>query len=138
MRCRYTNKEVELLARLMRSEALGEGVYGMKLVGNVVINRVVAKCTTFKNINTIYDAIFQKGQFEGTKTPLFNCRPNKAEKQRAMDCIKYWRGDPAYKALFFQNPGKNKPCKQKWWGVFEGRYKNHCFYNPETKWKCGL
>ena len=118
MRCRYTNKEVELLARLMRSEALGEGVYGMKLVGNV--------------------AIFQKGQFEGTKTPLFNGRPNKAEKQRAMDCIKYWRGDPAYKALFFQNPGKNKPCKQKWWGVFEGRYKNHCFYNPETKWKCGL
>lgn len=106
MRCRYTNKEVELLARLMRSEALGEGVYGMKLVGNVVINRVVAKCTTFKNINTIYDAIFQKGQFEGTKTPLFNGRPNKAEKQRAMDCIKYWRGDPAYKALFFQNPGK--------------------------------
>ncbi len=138
MRCRYTNKETELLARLMRSEALGEGVYGMKLVGNVVINRVVAKCTTFKNINTIYDAIFQKGQFEGTKTPLFNGRPNKAEKQRAMDCIKYWRGDPAYKALFFQNPGKNKPCKQKWWGVFEGRYKNHCFYNPETKWKCGL
>ena len=138
MRCRYTNKEVELLARLMRSEALGEGVYGMKLVGNVVINRVAAKCTTFKNINTIYDAIFQKGQFEGTKTPLFNGRPNKAEKQRAMDCIKYWRGDPAYKALFFQNPGKNKPCKQKWWGVFEGRYKNHCFYNPETKWKCGL
>lgn len=138
MRCRYTNKEVELLARLMRSEALGEGVYGMKLVGNVVINRVVAKCTTFKNINTIYDAIFQKGQFEGTKTPLFNGRPNKAEKQRAMDCIKYWRGDPAYKALFFQNPEKNKPCKQKWWGVFEGRYKNHCFYNPETKWKCGL
>ena len=138
MRCRYTNKEAELLARLMRSEALGEGVYGMKLVGNVVINRVVAKCTTFKNINTIYDAIFQKGQFEGTKTPLFNGRPNKAEKQRAMDCIKYWRGDSAYKALFFQNPGKNKPCKQKWWGVFEGRYKNHCFYNPETKWKCGL
>lgn len=138
MRCRYTNKEAELLARLMRSEALGEGVYGMKLVGNVVINRVVAKCTTFKNINTIYDAIFQKGQFEGTKTPLFNGRPNKAEKQRAMDCIKYWRGDPAYKALFFQNPGKNKPCKQKLWGVFEGRYKNHCFYNPETKWKCGL
>lgn len=138
MRCRYTNKEAELLARLMRSEPLGEGVYGMKLVGNVVINRVVAKCTTFKNINTIYDAIFQKGQFEGTKTPLFNGRPNKAEKQRAMDCIKYWRGDPAYKALFFQNPGKNKPCKQKWWGVFEGRYKNHCFYNPETKWKCGL
>ena len=138
MRCRYTNKEAELLARLMRSEGLGEGVYGMKLVGNVVINRVVAKCTTFKNINTIYDAIFQKGQFEGTKTPLFNGRPNKAEKQRAMDCIKYWRGDPAYKALFFQNPGKNKPCKQKWWGVFEGRYKNHCFYNPETKWKCGL
>lgn len=138
MRCKYTEEEVSLLARLMRSEALGEGVLGMKLVGNVVINRVVARCSTFKNIATIKGAIFQKGQFEGTKTPLFNGRPNKAELRRAKDCIEYWRGDPATRALFFQNPGKGKPCKTNWWGKFSGRYKNHCFYNGESQWKCGL
>ena len=41
-RISYTEKEVELLARLIKSEALGEGEEGMLLVGNVVVNRVVA------------------------------------------------------------------------------------------------
>jgi len=138
MRCSYNEEEVSLLARLMRSEALGEGVFGMKLVGNVVINRVVATCSTFKQVKTIKQAIFQKGQFEGTKTPLFNGRPNKAEKRRAKDCIDYWRADPATNALFFQNPGKGKSCRKDWWGVLSGRYKNHCFYNGKSEWKCNL
>lgn len=43
-RISYTEKEVELLARLIKSEALGEGEEGMLLVGNVVVNRVVANC----------------------------------------------------------------------------------------------
>ena len=33
-RISYTEKEVELLARLIKSEALGEGEEGMLLVGN--------------------------------------------------------------------------------------------------------
>ena len=43
-RISYTEKEVELLARLIKSEALGEGEEGMLLVGNVIVNRVVANC----------------------------------------------------------------------------------------------
>ena len=43
-RCKATTKEVELLARLMRAEALGEGNTGMLLVANVGVNRVVADC----------------------------------------------------------------------------------------------
>ena len=39
-RCKYTNAEVSLLGRLIRSEAVGEGNFGMMLVGNVVVNRV--------------------------------------------------------------------------------------------------
>ena len=31
----YTSKELDLLARLMRAEAVGEGDYGMLMVGNV-------------------------------------------------------------------------------------------------------
>lgn len=138
MRCRYTEKEIELLARLMRAEAGGEGVQGMLLVGNVVVNRVVANCLTFKKINTIEKAVFQKGQFEGTQIPLFNGRPNKAEKDRARKCITNWRDEPAYRALFFQNPGKGKPCKKEFWGTLSGRYKNHCFYNPKSDAKCNL
>ena len=49
----YTSKELDLLARLMRAEAVGEGDYGMLMVGNVGVNRVLANCYTFRNINTI-------------------------------------------------------------------------------------
>ena len=47
---KYTDKELELLARLMRAEAVGEGNLGMLMVGNVGVNRVIAKCLTFKDI----------------------------------------------------------------------------------------
>ena len=137
-RVRYREKEVDLLGRLMRAEAGGEGKTGMLLVGNVVINRVVANCLTFKNINTIYDAIFQPGQFEGTQIPLFNGRATTNEKQLALRCINSWRQDPAYYALFFQNPGKGKECKTRFWGKFAGRYRNHCFYNPDNIKQCNL
>ena len=53
----YTDRELDLLARIMRAEALGEGNLGMLMVGNVVANRVLADCLTFKNIDSIYDAI---------------------------------------------------------------------------------
>ena len=49
----YTNKELDLMARLMRAEALGEGNLGMLMVGNVIVNRTVADCLTFKNNRTI-------------------------------------------------------------------------------------
>ena len=38
---KYTEKELDLLARLMRAEALGEGNLGMLMVGNVGVNRVM-------------------------------------------------------------------------------------------------
>ena len=49
----YTSNERDLLARLMRAEAVGEGNLGMLMVGNVGVNRAIGRCLTFKNINTI-------------------------------------------------------------------------------------
>ena len=54
----YTEKELDTLARLMRAEAIGEGELGMLMVGNVVVNRAIANCLTFKNTPTINDVIF--------------------------------------------------------------------------------
>ena len=136
MRVRYRDADVNYLARIMRAEAQGEGVFGMKLVGNVVVNRVSYTCKPFKKINTIYDAIFQKNQFEGTKIGLFKANATTKERKLALDCIKFWRAEPAYKALYFQNPGKNKPCKKDWYGVLKGRFKKHCFYDPKNR--CNL
>ena len=43
----YNDSDVDLLARIMKAEALGEGEEGMLMVGNVVVNRVVANCDVF-------------------------------------------------------------------------------------------
>lgn len=137
-RVKYRDKDIDTLGRLMRAEATGEGKFGMLLVGNVVINRVVANCLTFKNIKTIEQAVFQKGQFEGIHIPLFTARATSVEKELALRAIKKWRADPATNALFFQNPGKGKPCRDRFWGTFSGRFKNHCFYNPDNIASCGL
>lgn len=55
----YTTKELDLLARLMRAEAVGEGDLGMLMVGNVAVNRAIANCLTFKNIRTVSDVVYQ-------------------------------------------------------------------------------
>ena len=52
-RVKYVKSDIELLARIMRAEALGEGDVGMLLVGNVVVNRVIAQCGPFKKLKTI-------------------------------------------------------------------------------------
>ena len=50
---KYSTKERDLLARLMRAEAIGEGELGMLMVGNVGVNRVLADCLTFKDIRSV-------------------------------------------------------------------------------------
>ena len=68
----YTTKERDLLARLMRAEAIGEGDLGMLMVGNVVVNRGIANCLTFKDIRTLSEMIYQSpGGFSGTSSSLF-------------------------------------------------------------------
>ena len=130
---KYNQKELELLARLMRAEALGEGNLGMLMVGNVGINRVIANCLTFKDITTIYDMIFQSpGGFSGTKSNLFYGNPTENEKSLAMRVIRGEYYYPATNALWFYAPSSGSSCSSSWWDQeFAGRYKNHCFYKPD-------
>lgn len=130
-RVKYIKSDITLLARIMRAEALGEGETGMLLVGNVVVNRVLAQCGPFKKIKTIEQAVYQKKQFEGVGTPLFNKSPTSNEKKLAQKCLDYYTKWPAKKALFFKNPGKNVPCPKTFFGSLIGRYKRHCFFGPE-------
>lgn len=129
----YSSKELDLLARIMRAEALAEGNLGMLMVGNVVVNRVIANCLTFKNITTIYDMIFQSpGGFSGTKSNLFYGNPTEKEKSLAMRVIRGEYYYPATNALWFYAPSSGSSCSSSWWDQeFAGRYKNHCFYKPD-------
>lgn len=130
----YTTKERDLLARLMRAEALSEGDLGMLMVGNVVVNRGIANCLTFKDIRTITDVIYQSpGGFSGKDSPLFFSNPNASERKLADRVL---RGDyffPATNALWFYAPKINESCASTWWEqTLAGRYKNHCFYKPDA------
>lgn len=138
-RCKYTTKEVDLLARLMKAEAVGEGKKGMLLVGNVGVNRVVAKCDLFKKIHTITQMVYQDpGGFTSKDSKLFNSGANKMQKNLALKTIKSWQGWPATRSLFFYSPGKGNKCKKKFFGDFVGQFKGHCFYQFGSDMKCGL
>lgn len=128
----YTENDVDLLARLMRSEALGEGNLGMLMVGNVVVNRVLADCLTFKNVRNINEVIYQANQFTGTKSSLFQAKATSAEKDLAKRVLLGEYYYPATNALWFYAPGNNNSCKSIWYNQkLSGNYKNHCFYNPD-------
>ena len=129
---RSTDTERDLLARLMRAEAVGEGDLGMLMVGNVVINRALANCLTFKNIDTISEVIYQNpGGFSGVDSPLFFSNPTTVERNLADRVIKGEYYHPATHALWFYAPNTGESCKTTWWDQYNtGRYKNHCFYAP--------
>lgn len=129
---KYTDKELDLLARLMRAEAIGEGTLGMLMVGNVVVNRAISNCLTFKDTRTIYDVIYQNpGGFAGINSELFIPAATNNEKRlakRVLDGEYYY---PATNALWFYSPADDSNCVNYWYDQkLSGRYKNHCFYEP--------
>lgn len=130
----YSSKERDLLARLMRAEAIGEGDLGMLMVGNVGVNRILANCLTFKDIRTISDMIYQSpGGFSGKDSPLFFSNPTTTERNLADRVLKGEYYFPATNALWFYAPATGVNCSETWWDQsLAGRYKNHCFYKPDS------
>lgn len=129
----YNSKERDLLARLMRAEAIGEGDLGMLMVGNVIINRALANCLTFKNIRTISEVVYQNpGGFSGINSNLFFSNPTTKERDLADRVLKGEYYFPATDALWFYAPKNGESCKSTWWDQQNaGRYKSHCFYKPD-------
>ncbi len=127
---KYTSNERDLLARLMRAEALGEGNLGMLMVGDVVLNRTLANCYTFKDTTTLYKTIYQNpGGFSGVNSSLFYSAPTSKERQLADRVLKGEYYFPATNALWFYASSNN--CRSSWYNQkLAGKYKNHCFYAP--------
>lgn len=130
---KYTTNDVDILARLMRAEALGEGELGMLMVGNVVLNRVISSCLAFKDIDTIQKAVYQTpGGFAGINSPLFKEAATIEEQELAISVLEGDTFYPATHALWFYSPKKGEECLATWFNQRNaGRYKNHCFYEPD-------
>ena len=133
-RVKYKDADIGLMARMMRAEAEGEGKQGMLYVGNVIVNRLVADCSDFKDLRSIEDVIFQvqggNYSFEAVqKGNMFYQRARTAEKRLAKLNLDYWREHPGKYALWYFNP--YAPCPPTWYGQpFTGQFKDHCFYEP--------
>ncbi|MHA6250639.1 cell wall hydrolase [Oceanobacillus sp. CAU 1775] len=126
----HTEKDVDLLARLIRAEAEGEGDLGMLMAGNTGVNRVIADCLDFIDIRTIEAMVFQSpGGFEATQKGYFYQRAREHEKNLARRLLKGERQHPATNTLWFFMPAG--PCPEQWYGQWNvGRYKSHCFFAP--------
>lgn len=126
----YNSQDVNLLARLMRAEAEGEGKQGMLMVGNTGVNRVLSDCLDFKDIDRIDEMVFQSpGGFEATQKGYFYQRARERDKKLAKKSIQGKRYHPATNSLWFFKPEGD--CPAQWFGQWNsGRYKSHCFFNP--------
>lgn len=125
-----TEKGVELLARLMRAEAEGEGQLGMLMVGNTGVNRVMSDCLDFTQLRNIDDMVFQSpGGFEATQKGYFYQRAREKDIQLAQRVIRGERFHPATNSLWFFEPAG--ACPAQWYGQWNvGRFKAHCFFAP--------
>ena len=65
----YSEEDIELLALVMLAEAEGEDEYGRRLVVSTILNRVDSE----KFPNTIYEVVYQEGQFSS----MFNGRADR-------------------------------------------------------------
>ncbi len=124
------SEDVKLLARLMRAEAEGEGELGMLMVGNVGVNRVRGNCLDFRGIRSIPQMVFQRpGGFEATVKGYFYQRARDKDIRLAQRVIKGEKQHPASFSLWFHRP--SAACPGAWYGQrLSGRFKAHCFFNP--------
>lgn len=130
---KYTDAELDLLARLMRAEAEGDGQLGMLLVGNVGVNRVRSGCLDFNDIRNLQDMIFQSpGGFEATTKPYFYQRARELDRNLARRVVNGERFTPGERSLWFFMPAGD--CPAQWYNQWNtGRFKSHCFFSPTVQ-----
>lgn len=124
------SNDVDLLARLIRAEAEGEGEQGMLMVGNVGVNRIRSNCLDFQGIRTMNQMVFQNpGGFEATQKGYFYQRARDRDRRLAQRVINGERIWPASNALWFFRPAGE--CPPTWYNQQNtGRFKAHCFFTP--------
>lgn len=136
----------ELLARLIKCEAGGEGENGMKAVATVVMNRVRVPNGEYQRVcqGDLRKVLGQKGQFDCMTSVLggqFNPQtiwannPEEIHFQIADWALAGNRLPSIGYCLWYFNPFQPN-CPQVFprngAGSFVTRIQQHCFYNPTT------
>ncbi len=93
-----SNSNLNLLSRLVYSEARGEPYTGQVAVASVVLNRV--KSSSFPN--SVSGVIYQRGAFDAVSDGQINLTPDSTATKAAQDALNGW--DPSYGAIYYFNP----------------------------------
>ena len=102
---KYSNSDLQLLARLISAEARGESYKGQVAVGAVVLNRV--KSSSFPN--SISGVIYQPYAFTCVNDGQINYTPTSSAVSAAKDAMNGW--DPTNGCIYYYNP---KIATSKW------------------------
>lgn len=97
---KYSQSDINLLAKLIEAEARGESYKGQVAVGAVVLNRVAH--SSFPD--TVAGVIYQKGAFSCVNDSNWSVSPTTTSLKAARDCINGW--DPSGGAIYYYNPAK--------------------------------
>ena len=135
----YSN--LELLARIIKCEAGGEGENGMKAVASVVMNRVNITYGEYGRLHTVREVVFQPRQFvcametvNGSYNPqnIYNMSLEQIHWDIAEWAMAGHRLTNLGFALWFYNPFSPncRPTFPSQVGEFVIRLGDHCFYNP--------
>ena len=135
----------ELIARIIRCEAGGEGDNGMKAVASVIMNRVNATEGEYARVSqggSVRNIIFQEGQFDCVRETLngkynsqniYNINPTEVEYNIADWALSGNKIQEAGNCLWYMNPFR-PTCPGKFpyngSGTFHTKIVQHCFFRP--------
>lgn len=127
--------DLELLARIIKCEAGGEGDTGMRAVATVVMNRVLAYEGEYGRYNSPRDVIFAARQFECVSHPtqnIYNIAPEQIHYDIASWALAGGQLGAVGEAFWFYNPYSEvcRPYFPSEVGSFLIRIGDHCFYAP--------
>lgn len=92
------NSNLNLLSKVVYSEARGEPYKGQVAVAAVVLNRIASS----KFPNTMAGVVYQSGAFTAVSDGQINLEPNSTARKAAQDAINGW--DPTSGCIYYFNP----------------------------------
>lgn len=92
------SNDLNLLSRVVYSEARGEPYTGQVAVAAVVLNRV--RSSSFPN--SVSGVVYQSGAFDAVSDGQINLTPDSTARKAAQDAINGW--DPTYGCIYYFNP----------------------------------
>lgn len=97
---KYTNEDINLLAKVISAEARGESYEGQVAVGAVILNRI--SHPSFPD--SLSGVVYQKGAFSCVNDSNWYQPVADSAKRAAKDAMNGW--DPSGGAIFYFNPAK--------------------------------